>query len=63
METLPVSPVVEAQRAAEGAVPDGRGAAMRLKTAALCLFVLTFPACNRTENEVTNTAPAEVVKN
>jgi hypothetical protein len=36
---------------------------MRLKTAALCLFVLTFPACNRTENEVTNTAPAEVVKN
>ena len=36
---------------------------MRLKTAALCLFVLTFSACNRAEKEAANLAPAEVVKN
>ena len=36
---------------------------MRLKTAALCLFVFTFPACNRTDKETANLAPAEVVKN
>ena len=36
---------------------------MRFETAALCLFLLTLPACNRTENEVANVAPAEVVKN
>src|SRR5215212_2867539 len=63
METLPVPPVVDAQRAAAGPVPDGRAATMRLKTAALCLFVVTFPACNRAEKEATNLAPAEVVKN
>jgi hypothetical protein len=63
METLPVSPVVEAQRAAAGAVPDARGESMRFETAALCLFVLTFPACKRTEKEAENVTPAEVVKN
>ena len=36
---------------------------MRLRTAALCLFLLTFPACNRTEKDATNLAPTEVVKN
>jgi hypothetical protein len=63
METLPVSPVVEAQRAAAGAVPDAQGATMRFETAALCLFLLTFPACKRTEKEAENVTPAEVVKN
>ena len=36
---------------------------MRFETAALGLFVLTLPACNRTEKEAANLAPAEVVKN
>jgi hypothetical protein len=39
------------------------GATMRFESAALGLFVLTLPACNRTEKEAANVAPAEVVKN
>ncbi len=36
---------------------------MRSQTPALWLFLLAFPACNRTEKEAANLAPAEVVKN
>ena len=36
---------------------------MRMSAAALCLLLIGFSACNRSEKEAANITPAEVVRN